>query len=303
MTEHMLYQLSADNQKDILAAEKGDKVAEERITARRNAAIAVTAVAAGGYALVYGGHILIAGSAEMATAGRIALEGCKANPALCLNNVGIFVADAVAPEAAVGTGVLAAGAVKVLGNSKEGAKNLAEGLHNAGMQVAEALTPGGVADIIGVGKTAAEAAAAKIVVASTTKSMNNAAHNAANYAGLKMDLKTTQAANEVVESLKTTGQLPKNYVTKNQAIGNGWKPGKALNNTTPGGQLGGDIFENSNNLLPPSLGRVWREADIGLDNTMSRGNQPGTRLLYSNDGLLYITVDHYETAISIGKWK
>ncbi|WP_157975405.1 hypothetical protein, partial [Photorhabdus sp. CRCIA-P01] len=131
MTEHMLYQLSADNQKDILAAEKGDKAAEERITARRNAAIAVTAVAAGGYALVYGGHILIAGSAEMATAGRIALEGCKANPALCLNNVGIFVADAVAPEAAVGTGVLAAGAVKVLGNSKEGAKNLAEELSHA----------------------------------------------------------------------------------------------------------------------------------------------------------------------------
>ncbi|WP_225816990.1 DUF637 domain-containing protein [Photorhabdus antumapuensis] len=131
MTEHMLYQLSVDNQKDILAAEKGDKAAEERITARRNAAIAVTAVAAGGYALVYGGRILIAGSAEMATAGRIALEGCKANPALCLNNVGIFVADAVAPEAAVGTGVLAAGAVKVLGNTKEGAKNLAEELNHA----------------------------------------------------------------------------------------------------------------------------------------------------------------------------
>ncbi len=92
------------------------------------------------------------------------LEGCKTNPALCLNNVGIFVADAVAPEAAVGTGVLAAGAVKVLGNTKEGAKDLAEGLHNAGMQVAEALTPGGVAGIIGVGKTAAEAAAAKIEV-------------------------------------------------------------------------------------------------------------------------------------------
>ncbi|MCA6223107.1 EndoU domain-containing protein [Photorhabdus antumapuensis] len=67
----------------------------------------------------------------MATAGRIALEGCKANPALCLNNVGIFVADAVAPEAAVGTGVLAAGAVKVLGNTKEGTKNLAEELRHA----------------------------------------------------------------------------------------------------------------------------------------------------------------------------
>ncbi|MER2473518.1 hypothetical protein [Photorhabdus laumondii] len=50
---------------------------------------------------------------------------------LCLNNVGIFVADAVAPEAAVGTGVLAAGMVKVLGNTKEGAKDLAEGLSHA----------------------------------------------------------------------------------------------------------------------------------------------------------------------------
>ncbi len=130
MTEHMLYQLSVDNQKDILAAGKGDKAAEERVIARRNAAIAVTAVAAGGYALVYGGQILIAGSAEIATAGRVALEGCKTNPALCLNNVGIFVADTVAPEAAVGTGVLAAGTVKVLGNTKEGAKDLAEGLSN-----------------------------------------------------------------------------------------------------------------------------------------------------------------------------
>ncbi|WP_323840642.1 hypothetical protein [Photorhabdus africana] len=126
--KNMLYQLSVDNQKDILAAGKGDKAAEERVIARRNAAIAVTAVAAGGYALVYGGQILIAGSAEIATAGRVALEGCKTNPALCLNNVGIFVADAVAPEAAVGTGVLAAGTVKVLGNTKEDAKNLAEGL-------------------------------------------------------------------------------------------------------------------------------------------------------------------------------
>ncbi|WP_387490649.1 hypothetical protein [Photorhabdus sp. RM96S] len=74
---------------------------------------------------------MIAASAEMATAGRVALEGCKTNPALCLNNVGIFVADAVAPEAAVGTGVLAAGTVKVLGNTKEGAKDLAEGLSHA----------------------------------------------------------------------------------------------------------------------------------------------------------------------------
>lgn len=84
---------------------------------------------------------------------------------------------------------------------------------------------------------------------------------------------------------------------------NGWQPGKALNNTNPGGQLGGDVFANSTNVLPSASGRIWYEADVGLANTMSRSNQAGTRLLYSNDGLLYITTDHYQTAVSIGRWK
>ncbi|SUW65722.1 Ribonuclease precursor [Buttiauxella agrestis] len=139
--------------------------------------------------------------------------------------------------------------------------------------------------------------------AGKTEAAGNTAHNAASYAGLKLDLKTTEAANGLVDSLRNTGQLPESYVNKAQAIENGWKPGKALNNTSPGKQIGGDIFANSNNLLPSSSGRVWREADVGLDNTMSRSNQAGTRLLYSDDGLLYITTDHYETATSIGKWK
>ncbi|MDG0806064.1 hemagglutinin repeat-containing protein [Pectobacterium brasiliense] len=176
-------------------------------------------------------------------------------------------------------------------------------LNNAGLQVAEAVTPGGVgaAGAIGVGKTVAEATVAKAEAVAANAVRN--ANNAASYAGLKMDLKTTEAANEVVDSLRRTGQLPPNYVNKAQAGANGWRPGKALNNTNPDSQLGGDIFENSNNLLPSAPGRMWQEADIGLKNTMSRSNQPGTRLLYSNDGLLYITTDHYETATSIGKWK
>lgn len=92
-------------------------------------------------------------------------------------------------------------------------------------------------------------------------------------------------------------------MTKADAMQNGWKPGKALNNTTPGGQIGGDVFENTSNVLLSSSGRVWYEADIGMSNTMSRSNQPGTRLLYSNDGLLYITTDHYKTVTNIGTWK
>ena len=79
---------------------------------------------------------------------------------------------------------------------------------------------------------------------------DNSAHNAAKYAALKRDLQTTEAANGAVDSLRTTGQLPNNYVTKVQAAQGGWKPGKALNNSVPGGQLGGDIFHNDTNVLP-----------------------------------------------------
>ena len=132
---------------------------------------------------------------------------------------------------------------------------------------------------------------------------DNAAHNAASFEKLKLDLKTTEAANSLVESLRTTGKLPSNYVVKAQAAQQGWQPGKALNNSVPGGQMGGDVFHNTTNVLPSSQNRTWFEADIGLSSAMSRSNQPGTRLLYSNDGLLYITTDHYKTVAPIGNWK
>ncbi|WP_234395624.1 ribonuclease domain-containing protein [Neisseria weaveri] len=127
--------------------------------------------------------------------------------------------------------------------------------------------------------------------------------NAATVRGLNLDLKTAQAANEVVESLRTAGKLPSHYVTKNKAIQQGWKPGKPLSNYVKNGQIGGDIFENSTKILPFANGRVWYEADIGLNNTISRAKQTGTRILYSNDGLLYITNDHYKTVTKIGTWK
>jgi filamentous hemagglutinin len=103
----------------------------------------------------------------------------------------------------------------------------------------------------------------------------------------------------------TTGQLPRNYVTKAEAYAQGWQEGKAVNNYVAGGQIGGDVFRNSDGLLPLAPGRTWYEADIGLSNIMARGNtaQPASRLLYSSDGLLYVTSDHYQTMIPIGRWK
>jgi hypothetical protein len=108
-------------------------------------------------------------------------------------------------------------------------------------------------------------------------------------------LRTTEKANSLVESLRKTGKLPNNFVSKDIALKKGWRPGKALENYVSGGQIGGDIYKNSTKILPTSPGRVWREADVGLVSNTSRAKQPGTRLLYSNDGLLYITTDHYKT--------
>ena len=120
---------------------------------------------------------------------------------------------------------------------------------------------------------------------------------------LGLNLRTIQSANEVVESLQRTGKLPPNYVTSNVARELGWKPGRALNNHVPGGQMGGDIYANTQNVVPNAPGRIWYEADIGLQNTISRAKQPGTRLIYSNDGLLYVTRDHYANVICVGCWK
>lgn len=168
--------------------------------------------------------------------------------------------------------------------------------------VAPVVTPGG--PILSSGSGKGDSNGGNLESAKTPSPVTSGGTaNSVTAAGLNLDLKTTQAANEVIDSLRTTGQLPSNYVTKDQAKLDGWQPGKALNNSVPGGQIGGDIFENSTNVLPSANGRVWYEADIGLKNTMSRSNQPGTRLLYSNDGLLYITTDHYETVTKIGSWK
>jgi hypothetical protein len=120
---------------------------------------------------------------------------------------------------------------------------------------------------------------------------------------LANNLAAAEAANPLIESLQQTGELPSNYVTKAQAEAAGWKPGKALGNSIPGGQIGGDIFENTNGVVPRAPGRTWQEADLGLDPMMSRAKQPGWRLLYSNDGLAYVTSDHYETAYQLPNWR
>lgn len=127
--------------------------------------------------------------------------------------------------------------------------------------------------------------------------------NAASYARYLEQLKVAELANPLLESLRLTGRLPPNFHTKLDAAANGWAPGKALNNYIRGGQIGGDVYQNTTGLVPSAPGRIWYEADVGLNNTMSRGKQPGYRLVYSNDGLAYVTTDHYSSFFKLPNWK
>ncbi|RST24181.1 hypothetical protein EF908_06740 [Streptomyces sp. WAC04770] len=142
-----------------------------------------------------------------------------------------------------------------------------------------------------------------VIILRTMKGTYKGADSLYNASRLSEVLSVTQKANPLVESLRTTGKLPANYVTKSQAGQKGWEPGKALGNHVPGGQIGGDIFRDPASInLPTKAGRTWYEADVGLTNTMKRSKQPGTRLLYSDDGLMYVTTDHYKTVHFVGTY-
>ncbi|MBR2703789.1 MAG: ribonuclease [Oscillospiraceae bacterium] len=91
--------------------------------------------------------------------------------------------------------------------------------------------------------------------------------------------------------LMTYGHLPFNFVTKDEAEKAGWNGG-SLEYVLPGKCIGGDRFGNREGQLPKAKGRTWRECDI---NTLGKRSRGPERLVYSNDGLIYYTPDHYET--------
>jgi len=135
----------------------------------------------------------------------------------------------------------------------------------------------------------------------TSQIKNPEAHNVVNYAKLKEQYRVAELGNDIVDNLNSTGQLPSNYITKNQAKALGWSEGKALANYAPGKALGGDIFDNTTGVLPSASGRVWYEADVGINYTMSRSNPKNSayRILFSNDGLIFGTYDHYDSVFQI----
>ena len=95
----------------------------------------------------------------------------------------------------------------------------------------------------------------------------------------------------VASYLVVYGELPPNYVTKDEAEDEGWQGG-SVEDYIEDAAIGGDVFRNRERLLPTTRGRTYYEADIDTHGRRSRGAR---RLIYSNDGLIYYTDDHYES--------
>ena len=96
---------------------------------------------------------------------------------------------------------------------------------------------------------------------------------------------------ETVRSVRETGRLPTRYIDKNAAAKLGWRPGDDLCRVAKGRAIGGDRFANREGRLPAASGRRWTEADLDFD----CGRRNARRLVFSSDGLIFVTVDHYET--------
>jgi hypothetical protein len=113
---------------------------------------------------------------------------------------------------------------------------------------------------------------------------------------LSVGLATTAGTAGADYALFYTGTLPNYYITKEDAYAAGWNP--SLNNihdVLPGKMIGGNEFYNRENKLPSAPERIWYEADINYD----EGQRNRHRIVWSNDGLIFVTYDHYHTFYEI----
>ncbi|WP_256760984.1 ribonuclease domain-containing protein [Cohnella sp. WQ 127256] len=100
------------------------------------------------------------------------------------------------------------------------------------------------------------------------------------------------APKDVANYIHAYNDLPDNYITKKDAIALGWKSDEGnLWEVSDQLSIGGDVFGNREGKLPRAKGRKWYECDVNYKGGF-RGSE---RVVYSNDGLIYYTNDHYES--------
>ena len=96
---------------------------------------------------------------------------------------------------------------------------------------------------------------------------------------------------DVALYLHQYGHLPPNFITKKEAQALGWSGG-SLEPYAPGKCIGGSQFGNFEGLLPKAPGRYYTECDI---NTLGKSKRGAERIVFSNDGLIFYSGDHYES--------
>lgn len=97
---------------------------------------------------------------------------------------------------------------------------------------------------------------------------------------------------EVAAYIHEFGHLPANYISKTKATKAGWVSSEGnLWDVLPGKSIGGSKYWNDDGALPEADGRTWTECDINYQG----GFRGAERIVFSNDGLVYYTPDHYQT--------
>lgn len=103
---------------------------------------------------------------------------------------------------------------------------------------------------------------------------------------------TYTSKEDVALYIHTYQKLPSNFITKKEAQKLGWDSQKGnLDKVAKGKSIGGDRFGNYDKKLPEAKGRTWKECDINYEG----GYRGAERIIYSSDGLIYYTDDHYNS--------
>ena len=104
------------------------------------------------------------------------------------------------------------------------------------------------------------------------------------------------AAQELADYIFEYGELPDYFLTKKEAQALGWDSYyNFVSDVAPGMSIGGDYFGNYEQKLPVVKGRKYYEADCFY----REGKRNAYRIIYSNDGHVWYTEDHYNTFIEL----
>lgn len=106
---------------------------------------------------------------------------------------------------------------------------------------------------------------------------------------------TKDGVNGADWQLKHYGKLPDYYISRSDLSALGYRWGKPPRKYAPGKMVYGGIYQNKNGHLPEAPGRIWYEADINY----YEGQRNSHRIVWSNDGLIFVTYDHYHTFYEI----